>query len=96
MTKQELKQLKAYYTLEIEKAEKAILKAEREYIETNAPYPVGAKVLVDLYKTAVGILKKVRVHNYLIGTEGELEPVFFTLEGKRQFVNNPTILKQIE
>lgn len=91
MTKQQLRQFRAHYQQQIDRATKQIKEAEQAYIRDNAPYQVGSKVQID---TGVKI-QDVQIQTYNIDENGILTPVFVSLEGKCVFCHNPTIIKEI-
>jgi len=88
MTKQSFMQLRAYYLLQADKAQKAISDAEKEYIKANATYPVGSELKID----HIGKERLVRIQSYNIDENGVLIPVFETLEGKSLFIEKATVI----
>lgn len=92
MTKAQLRQERAYWQRQRDFAINGILNAEQEFITTNAPYPIGTKLQIDDY----GTKKDVVIQRYSIDDNEQLIPTYVTLEGKAQFVCNPTIIKEIK
>lgn len=91
-SKQELRQIKAHYQKQIDRATKAIKEAENDYIRENAPYPIGTKLKIDDY----GNQRDVQIQSYKIDENGLLEPVFVSLKGKCVFTHKPTIIDTID
>ena len=93
MTKQEFKQASTYWQRQIDHATRNKKNLEKEFIDTNAPYPIGTKVQIEDY----GNIRDVKIISYNINPVTlELKPVFDTLEGKAQFTDNPTIIKVLD
>lgn len=92
MTKQEYNQALNYYTQEINQINVSIAIVKVEYIQANAPYPIGTKMLIEDF----GKERKVQLQTYNVDKEGGLEPVYVALDGKCVFSHKPTIIKTLD
>ena len=63
---------------------------KKQYIEANAPYPIGTKVKIE-YK---GIIKDAVISGYKIN-KNSLEPQFNDLNGKKLYTFEPTIIGEL-
>ena len=85
-------QMRTHYQKKKRESEENLKQLDKVYIEKNAPYPLGTKLQIDDF----GYKRDVVIQNYKIDKNGLLEPVYFNLQGKKEFIHKPTIIKIID
>lgn len=72
MTKEEFKSKKKILNSNIEELKNEMIKLEKEYIESNAKYPIGSKVCITTNESK----RYAYVKDYRINSLDNIEPLF--------------------
>ena len=90
--KQNYLQMRAYYKRKIKTAKEKLQELDNQYIKKNAPYPIGAKLRIDVNGTE----RLVVIESYDIKKSGFLLPIFEGVGGIIIAYSKYTILEEIK